>query len=469
MAQMSLLEATGMMKPGRSAKVAGACGTLLLVGWLASSGPAVVERTAAVAPVEQPGALLPAEVEVAGAPQAAAMCVATAVNGDTAMTAEPATAAAAEPETEMLAVPATAKMTHTAAVSEQPLIVEAALHDSPQIPEPEMPLVQVAALQDSPQIVAPETPLVQMAALHDSAQIPAPETPLVQVATANPSGPVPDDVKQAVSRIEILEECLVVEVCIDRYLWALYQRTPKEDTIKVHERRKVTVRRKGKSRTVTRTFTRLVNEDFGWKDPKAAEKAGMQMMDYVIGGMDRSFKTKLFHALHAAEAAGMSPGITSAFRDDYRQSIATGMKAATDRSYHGGSFRGGYGHGLAADVVSVNGATRGRRWVATEAFWKWIDEHGKEFGVGRPYLGRDPPHVGPIDGKEYAAHNGGTKTRHAEQDNRKLNRLAMRDDRSTPKTLKKRKVTQAVGAARTTRQGAIANRPAIAMAERAPG
>ena len=28
---------------------------------------------------------------------------------------------------------------------------------------------------------------------------------------------------------------------------------------------------------------------------------------------------------------------------------------STDRSYHGGSFRGGYGHGLAADLVSVNG------------------------------------------------------------------------------------------------------------------
>jgi hypothetical protein len=40
------------------------------------------------------------------------------------------------------------------------------------------------------------------------------------------------------------------------------------------------------------------------------------MMDYVIGGMDRSFKLKLFHTLHAAEAAGLSPGITSAFRDD---------------------------------------------------------------------------------------------------------------------------------------------------------
>ena len=55
----------------------------------------------------------------------------------------------------------------------------------------------------------------------------------------------------------------------------------------------------------------------------------MPMMDYVIGGMDRSFKLKLFHTLHAAEQAGLSPGITSAFRDDYRQSIASGLKAAS--------------------------------------------------------------------------------------------------------------------------------------------
>ena len=116
--------------------------------------------------------------------------------------------------------------------------------------------------------------------------------------------------------------------------------------------------------------------------------------------------------LHAAVEARLSPGITSAFRDDYRQSIASGLKAATDRSYHGGSFRGGYSHGLAADVVSVNGETRTQRLVSTEKLWKWIDAHEKEFGIGRPYLDRDPPHVAPIDGKEYAAHRG-TKALHA--------------------------------------------------------
>ena len=272
-----------------------------------------------------------------------------------------------------------------------------------------------------------------MAALPNRSQVLPPEISPGQVAAANTPDPVLNDARKAVYTIEILDECLVVEICIDQYLWTLYQRTPKQDTIKVDEQRKVTVKRKRKMVTVTRTFTKLVSQDFAWKDPKAAEKAGMPMRDYVIGGMDRSFKLKLFHTLHAAEQAGLSPGITSAFRDDYRQSITSGLKAATDRSYHGGSFRGGYGRGLAADVVSVKGGTRAQRRVSTENLWKWIDAHGKEFGIGRPYLDKDPPHVAPIDGKEYAARRG-PKTQHAQSQVKKRNRLAARDDLSVKRT-----------------------------------
>jgi len=279
-------------------------------------------------------------------------------------------------------------------------------------------------------VASDEPKSIVEAALTDSSQMLPPETPPAQAATASTPDAVPENTKDAVSSIEIIDECLVVDVCIDRYLWALYQRTPKQDTIKVQELRKVRVKKKGKTVTVTKSFTRPVDEDFAWKDPRAAEKAGMPMVDYVIGGMDRSFKLKLFHVLHAAEQAGLSPGITSAFRDDYRQSIASGLKAATDRSYHGGSFRGGYSHGLAADVVSVNGGTRAQRWISTENLWKWIDAHEKEFGIGRPYLDRDPPHVAPIDGKEYAAHRG-TKTLHAGSDVKE--RKAARHDESAVK------------------------------------
>jgi hypothetical protein len=273
-------------------------------------------------------------------------------------------------------------------------------------------------------------PVVETASTN-SPDVPPTEPAPVQVAMANPSDLEPGDGGKAVTSIEIFDECLVVDICVDRYLWALYQRTPKEDTIKELERRNVAVKRKGKMVTVARTFTKLVDEDFGWKDPKAAERAGKSMMDYVIGGMDRSFKLKLFHTLHAAEAAGLSPGITSAFRDDYRQSIASGLKAASNRSYHGGSSRGGYGHGLAADIVSVQGETRDQRWASSEKLWKWVDAHGKEFGIGRPYLGRDPPHVAPVDGQEYAAHNRGSKQ--AGSDVKKVKRVAIRDDPSLAK------------------------------------
>jgi len=175
---------------------------------------------------------------------------------------------------------------------------------------------------------------------------------------------------------------------------------------------KTTVKtKKGKTRTVTKTTTDYVVADFTWKDPAAAQKVGMSVKDYVIGGMDRGFKLKLFRALRMIDDAGFMPGITSAFRDDYRQSIAAGHKAASDSSFHGGSRRGGYGHGLAIDLVSVKGETRLQRFAASEVLWKWVDAHETELGVGRPYLDRDPPHVGAIDGKEYAAKRGRSPAR----------------------------------------------------------
>ena len=244
------------------------------------------------------------------------------------------------------------------------------------------------------------------------AQVAPLDTP-VQVATLSTPDPVPNESREAVPSTEPLDECLVVEICIDDYLWTLYERTQKVDANKIVDRKKVTVKKNGKTRTVVKSSTKVVDQDFAWKDPKAAERAGLSLKDYVIGGVDPGFKVKLYRALRAMDDAGLAPGITSAFRDDYRQSIASGLKAASDRSYHGGSFRGGYGHGLAADIVSVKGETRGQRWISTEILWKWIDAHGEEYGVGRPYLDRDPPHVGPIDGKEYADKRRGGKAQQA--------------------------------------------------------
>ena len=263
-------------------------------------------------------------------------------------------------------------------------------------------------------------PIVTAALTNSSEVLPA-EAPPKPADETTVASLEPGDVNQAdgsraagshaTSSLEALDQCSAEDACINRYLWELYQRTPKEDSIRVEQQRKVSVKRKGRMVTVTRTFSTTTDEDFSWKDPKAADKAGMPAADYVIGGIDRDFKLRLFQMLRAADKAGLSPGITSGFRDDYRQSIASGLKAANDRSYHGGSFRGGYGHGLAADIVSVNGATRAQRQLASDIIWKWVDDHGKEFGIGRPYLDRDPPHVAPIDGKEYADHHPGMKSR----------------------------------------------------------
>ncbi len=231
--------------------------------------------------------------------------------------------------------------------------------------------------------------------------MPLPTTPPVQFAAVSPTDSVQNATGPSVNS-EALDACPESDACIDQYLWSLYERTPKVDTVKVEERIKAKVENKGKTRTVIKTSTKYVTEDFGWKDPKAAQKAGMSLKEYVIGGMDRGFRRKLYYALRAMDDAGFSPGITSGFRDDYRQELANGNKAAPDSSYHGGSRRGGYGHGLAADLVSVKGETRAERCMWSETLWKWIDAHEKELGIGRPYLDKDPPHVAPIDGKEYA-------------------------------------------------------------------
>ncbi|MGN6749314.1 MAG: hypothetical protein ACTHJS_12045 [Xanthobacteraceae bacterium] len=250
------------------------------------------------------------------------------------------------------------------------------------------------------------------AASSDPPLVPQPVTHSPVFAAASPSDPVQTAVGRAESS-DPLDACPERDVCIDQYLWSLYERTPKVDTVKVEEHIKVKIKNKktGKTRTVVKTLTKYVTEDFGWKDPKAAQKAGMSLKDYVIGGMDRGFRRELYHALRAMDDAGLSPGITSGFRDDYRQELANGNKAAPDSSYHGGSRRGGYSHGLAVDLVSVKGETRAERCTWSEVLWKWIDAHEKEFGIARPYLDKDPPHVAPIDGKEYADKRNAAKAR----------------------------------------------------------
>lgn len=268
---------------------------------------------------------------------------------------------------------------------------------------------------------SPETPVVLASVPADDVPAeaplsvpPSPPHDMRSLGSLFTSDPLKQDAQPVVRPRETPSECPAPEICIDDYLWGLYERTPKIDTNRVVERfevqANVTVKKKNKSVIVTKTsikrIIKYVVGDFTWKDPIAAQIAGMSLKDYVIGGMDPDFKLKLYGAVRAMEEAGHMPGITSAFRDDYRQSIASGTKAASDRSYHGGSRRGGYGYGLAVDLVSIKGETRSQRYASSQELWKWIDAHEKELGIGRPYLDRDPPHVAPLDGAEYAAKRG---------------------------------------------------------------
>ena len=397
------------MNDRRSLLVAVTCPSAVMAGWLALSlsayAPVLIENSGANAAAVSRAKDL-TRLELADIPRAAT------IDDGIALTADIAAAAAATPSVALVEIPppeTPAPVVQLA--SADPTDMVAVASPAPRIaPEPAPVASEAAAV------------ISEAAPVGSEAKAEAEPGPTIKRASADPgdvvpqetlspaaiaSGPVAESkASPSADTVAVLDECFAMDACIDRYLWALYQRTPKEDSIKVEDRRAVTIKRRGKMVTVMRSFTKLVDEDFAWKDPKAADRAKMTMMDYVIGGMDKSFKQKLFRMLLAAEAAGLSPGITSAFRDDYRQEIASGLKAASNRSYHGGSLRGGYGHGMAADIVSTKGDNRAQRWVSTEVLWKWVDANGKPLGIGRPYLDRDPPHVGPIDGQEYISKRG---------------------------------------------------------------
>jgi hypothetical protein len=167
---------------------------------------------------------------------------------------------------------------------------------------------------------------------------------------------------------------------VEQYLWEVYQRAPtKRDS----------------------------SGDFTWKDPAAAKRLSMSMPIYVIRGMDPDFREQLYHAGRAMDAAGVKWSILSAFRDDYRQGLASGFKASAGHSLHGGSARtGGYGHGRAVDVTSADGEA--------EPVWRWLDGHGAKYGLHRPMPGADPAHVQSRgDWRELAAGLRQTRTKTA--------------------------------------------------------
>jgi hypothetical protein len=148
---------------------------------------------------------------------------------------------------------------------------------------------------------------------------------------------------------------------VDQYLWAVYERSPtKQDG----------------------------TGDFTWKDEAAAAHLGMSLKTYVIGGMDPDLRELLYHAGLAMDAAHLHWTILSAFRDDYRQSLASGLKARTNNSLHGGSAAtGGYGHGCAVDIKDVDSNP--------DTVWHWLDKNSAKIGLQRLLPRADPAHVQP--------------------------------------------------------------------------
>jgi hypothetical protein len=148
---------------------------------------------------------------------------------------------------------------------------------------------------------------------------------------------------------------------VDQYLWVVYGRSPtKQDS----------------------------TGDFTWKDAAAAAHLGMSLKTYVIGGMDPDLRELLYHAGLAMDAARIHWTILSAFRDDYRQSLASGLKAHTNNSLHGGSAAtGGYGHGCAVDIKDADGNS--------DTVWYWLDKNRAKIGLQRLLPRADPAHVQP--------------------------------------------------------------------------
>src|ERR1700676_2271179 len=101
----------------------------------------------------------------------------------------------------------------------------------------------------------------------------------------------------------------------------------------------------------TDVFTRYIDSGFGLLGGEVAFLASTLIVidvtiaglfwawsaeeDLLAGGMDPDFREQLFAAGQALDAAGVSWTILSAFRDDYRQSLAVGFRESVGNSFHG--------------------------------------------------------------------------------------------------------------------------------------
>lgn len=180
--------------------------------------------------------------------------------------------------------------------------------------------------------------------------------------------------------------------------------------------------------------------DFTWKDKSAASRLKMDLCGYVIAGMNKDFREQLYAAGKAMDRQGIKWSMLSAFRDDYRQTIAAGLKARTGNSLHGGSrVTGGHGDGRAVDIAAVG---------PIGPVLKFIDTVGAKFGLYRPYKGFDPQHVQPTGAMQKLA-----AVLRTERAGPEANKIAAAQDKSKHKVagtnVKKTKVAKRYKAKKT--------------------
>ena len=94
---------------------------------------------------------------------------------------------------------------------------------------------------ESSKMLLPETQPVQIATVstpdpdpvHAGAEKAVSSTETLDETSQTFASETPSDAKETVNSTETRDECLTREVCIDQYLWSVYQRTPKQDTCRL--------------------------------------------------------------------------------------------------------------------------------------------------------------------------------------------------------------------------------------------
>ena len=226
------------MTPQRLAAIAAMCREFglpaLVIVWLVAFGSAGLMKTGASPVVASAAPSLSANAEsvshrqavTADTPQTVLNAAPLAIAPDLKVELAPAVPlgmpqvalASASPDVNIVEKPA------AAASTVEPATTATAAETAQAALEPKAAVVEEnkAAPEDKPVVVA---------ALGDPAEVLPAETPPVQAAVTNAPAAETGDTKTSVGSVAILDECYVMEACVDRFLWTLYQRTPKEDSV----------------------------------------------------------------------------------------------------------------------------------------------------------------------------------------------------------------------------------------------